>query len=484
MPNEKLGTLDIDIAIDFKKVKKALDKISSSVKRVSIQMAKSIGRAMRGIARASLAVTKKVVGIFSNAFRRIARIVRNAMIVSAVAITALLGISIKAATKQEDALFALQTALKLTGDDTVEAMKDYQNFASALQKTTVIGDEQTLMLLAQHKQLGVNTKDLKKAAEMTIGLSAATGRSQDTITRYVAEALQGEFNSLKRIIPELKGMTNETKMMAVVTKFAANGMKVAEGRILTTSGALQQMKNAVGDVTEVIGQPFLKSIVKSSKVIQKFAEDNQKLIGDFAQKVSDSLDRVKAKIVAFFSDKGNQDNLKEAFKNIVLVLKQIKDWFIKITKEAIAFLKTKEAADIMSKRLEDIKNLAVLIWENLKKAAKWLKDFLTNEKRVKAVVDGFKGIVATVIALGQVLGRATEQISKLSNLFLTLLGVTDENKRAIGKTILNVIGLAAGFGLLRKMGGLLVNNFIGLAKKVFSLQTAMLLLKGTMIAVK
>lgn len=465
MPNEKLGTLDIDIKIDFKKVNRALGKISNRVKRVSSIMGRGIKSALGGLVNVARNVTSRVVSVFTNAFKRIVQIVKTAMIVSAAAITGLLAISVKAASQQEDAEFALQTALGLTGDATKDVLDDFKAYASALQKTTVIGDEATLALLAYFKQMGIGTKDLKKAVDMTVGLAASTGKSTETIKQLTLNVLKGETALLARYIPALKGMTDKTKIMAIINKRAADGMKVAEGRILTTSGALTQMKNAVGDVTEVIGKPFLVSIVRSSKAIQKFAEDNQQRIAAWAQTTSDAFDRLKAR----FLTKKNFDKMVSGFKTLIKIINEVTGAFIWMTKKVEDFFKDKDKVAILKEDFKALKTVLIGVGQEISKVGKefiaWIKKTVTL-KNIKVDMHNIR-IVA--VALWKTFGLLKDIAVKLGNgvqwvgdQFITLIAKTGKLSDKTGDMIFRWSHVAGVLTSVALVTAVLTGKFVAI----------------------
>lgn len=207
------------------------------------------------------------------------RIAKRLAIGIGVGIAAGLAYATKAAIKQEKAEYALAAALNNTGDATEANMKKFKAFASEIQRTTVYGDEETLMLMAMMKNLGVLTDSLEDATRQSIGMAAATGREIKSMSMYIALAQQGEFTMLRRYIPALRSTTDATEQLKIITDFTARGFKIAQAEILTTSGSLKQMWNAVGDVAEVIGDALLPHVRKLAIRIKDWAQGNQKLIG-------------------------------------------------------------------------------------------------------------------------------------------------------------------------------------------------------------
>lgn len=171
----------------------------------------------------------------------------------------------KAAMKQEDALFLLEAALKAAGEYTDETMKGFETFAASIQKATVYGDEEVLALMQLMKSLGVTSSGLEQATKMAIGLAAATGRDVKSMSMYIALAQQGEFTMLRRYIPALRSTTDATEQLRIITEFAARGFKIAEAQAKTASGSFKKMWNAVSDLAEIMGKPFIDKMAKDAR---------------------------------------------------------------------------------------------------------------------------------------------------------------------------------------------------------------------------
>lgn len=196
----------------------------------------------------------------------------------------------KAAMIQEDALFLLSAALKTAGEYSYGTMNRFQAFAASIQEATVYGDEEVLSLMQLMKSLGVTANKLELATRMAIGLAAATGRDVRSMSMYIALAQQGEFTMLRRYIPALRSTTDATEQLRIITEFAAAGFEIAKAKAETTSGALQQMKNAYGDVAEIIGASFLPSMKEMTKRQKTFLEENKGFLKDYLTLVAEGIE--------------------------------------------------------------------------------------------------------------------------------------------------------------------------------------------------
>ena len=211
----------------------------------------------------------------------------------AVGLVAALAWATRAAMVQEDAEINLAAALRQTGDATKENIKRFKDFASAIQDITTYGDEFTIALMAQLKNLGVHTDRLESATKMVLGLAAATGRSTETMIMAVAAYEEGDAELLRRYIPALRGTTDATEKLALVSALSAKGFKVLQERARGTRSALIQMWNVIGDIAEKIGAALLPRIKAVAGSVKDWAASNQELIatrfGEWIDTISGTL---------------------------------------------------------------------------------------------------------------------------------------------------------------------------------------------------
>lgn len=265
----------------------------------------------RGLALAKSAVSKAVAGMQAVVSKMVTYTKRGM-----IGIAAVMGVASYAAIKQERAEMMLANALKVSGEESVKAMEKFKAFARSIQQTTIYGDEEVLMLMQLMKSLGVATPNLEEATKQAIGLAAATGRDVQSMAMYIALAQQGEFTMLRRYIPALRSTTDATEQLRIIQEFSAKGFKLAQSEALTTSGALKQMKNAVGDLLEKIGQPFLDNITKAAKAIKDWSEKHQDAINNVIS-IFDRLIEATNHVINIFVDRllNKLTELTSGFKN-------------------------------------------------------------------------------------------------------------------------------------------------------------------------
>ncbi len=159
--------------------------------------------------------------------------------------------------KQEKAEKKLSAALG-------ETNRALLNQASALQSVTEFGDEAIIEVQAL---IGAFTKDeeqIKSLTKATLDLAAAKGMDLKAAADLVAKSFGSSTNSLSRYGVEVNGVVGSSQRLESLTSniselFGGQAAASAE----TLGGSVEQMKNAMGDASEAIGQafaPFMKEL--------------------------------------------------------------------------------------------------------------------------------------------------------------------------------------------------------------------------------
>jgi hypothetical protein len=173
----------------------------------------------------------------------------------------------QAAIKQENAINALNTQLKLSGDFSEQTSKDMQDFASSLQAVSTQGDETTLELLALSKTFDTTDVGAKKLTLAATELAAATGKAPQEALKQLAKSYSGLAGELGESLPATREFTQEQlKAGAAVDLVLERFGGSATGKLATFDGSLTQLTNSFGDLLEEIGF----SVTKSPELIESF----------------------------------------------------------------------------------------------------------------------------------------------------------------------------------------------------------------------
>jgi hypothetical protein len=174
--------------------------------------------------------------------------------------------------KQEEAEVKLRSALEATGQEVANNAKELARYASELQRTTTVGDEEALAIMQMGINMGLTAEQTKEATKNAIGLSKAYGVNTSAAMKATASAMAGNYDMLKRYIPSLRGMKDESLLASEAQRLLGASFKVAQSETQTVNGAMKQMNNAVGDLNEAIGKVFAPMIVSISQKIKGLAE--------------------------------------------------------------------------------------------------------------------------------------------------------------------------------------------------------------------
>ena len=171
---------------------------------------------------------------------------------------------------QLEAETKLETILGRNLDATEEQIKATKEWASALQKVGVIGDEIQLSGLQELSTYIENADSLKKMNEVLNDMLAqqyglnATAESAVTISTMLGKVLEGQTSALSRYGYSftdaqeqlLKYGTEEQRVatLAEVVEASVGGMNEALAK--TPAGRIKQLSNSFGDVKERIGEAF------------------------------------------------------------------------------------------------------------------------------------------------------------------------------------------------------------------------------------
>lgn len=218
------------------------------------------------------------------------------------AITAALGLAVKAAADQELALNKLQTAVHLSGMEWRDAKLAIDEYTSSMQAMTMFGDTDMFPVI---QQMLLYTDDLATAfdgATLAMDMAASGMFNLETAARYVGLTLDGNVQMLGRYIGELResnlqtlGLTEKTERVdyalgLLQEKFGG----MAEDQLSTFNGQVSQLKNYFQDLTEEIGNVFLPLLTDLARDMtavvvdmKNWADENEVLFGTLVQLTAD-----------------------------------------------------------------------------------------------------------------------------------------------------------------------------------------------------
>ena len=148
------------------------------------------------------------------------------------------------------------------------------NQASALQQVTSFGDENIISAQALIAAYTDDEEAIKKATVATLDLAAAKGMDLKTAADLVGKSLGSSTNALSRYGVRVKGTVGSTKRLESLTENVSRLFGgQAQAQTKTLSGAINQLKNALGDTNEELGDVFVPFIQSASEAMKTGAEN-------------------------------------------------------------------------------------------------------------------------------------------------------------------------------------------------------------------
>ena len=191
------------------------------------------------------------------------------------ALTAAVGLSVKAFQDQEIVETKLETLLKNATNATDEQINSLKEQASALQNVGVIGDEVTIALQAQLATFELNTETIKKMTpailDMVVAEQGVNATTEDMISfgNAFGMAMEGNYAALTRrgfkIDENTKKIielgTEEQKATAITEYLNSVYEGTNEAMKNTSAGGMKALQNSFGDLQEEIGKVFIPLLV-------------------------------------------------------------------------------------------------------------------------------------------------------------------------------------------------------------------------------
>lgn len=209
----------------------------------------------------------KAVTSLQNGFEKLGNVAKVVAVAGIGVLTAFIKKSVDAFAEEEKAVTLLKASLKSTGQEVDKNAKSMLDFATEIQKTTTVADDQAISMMQMAISMGLNASQAKNATMAAIGLSKAFGVDMNGAMKAASAAQLGNYDLLKRMVPELRGITDQSVLAARAQEILGSAFQVAQAETKTFSGAMAQLKNAFGDAQEKVGSVFAPVIMKVAQIL-------------------------------------------------------------------------------------------------------------------------------------------------------------------------------------------------------------------------
>lgn len=167
----------------------------------------------------------------------------------------------------------LNAVLESNGRDAKLVGKDYAEFATEMEKVTIVADDTTLSMLKQAESFEITGDAAKKAVKDAIALGAMNDSTGESYLRMTAAMAKGDVEQAKmfaRMVPQLRHTKDEFEFADKYNKLIASGTRTAEQVAKSGSGRAKQFANTYNNLQEDFGRIF-SEVINPMKIAKKEA---------------------------------------------------------------------------------------------------------------------------------------------------------------------------------------------------------------------
>lgn len=189
-----------------------------------------------------------------------------------------------AANTQIKAETQLETAAKNNPYMDDYAVKKLKNYASELQKISTYGDEQLIPMMAQLTASGRTMSETQDIMNAAVNLAASGTMSLESAVKNLNKTYAGMTGELGESIPAVKNLTTSQLKNGDAVKVIAQQYAGMATNVAKTTGANEQLKNALGDMKENAGELvnfFFNPIKRGLTAVISGMNDVWKKVKDF-----------------------------------------------------------------------------------------------------------------------------------------------------------------------------------------------------------
>lgn len=196
-----------------------------------------------------------------------------------------------------------------------KAVAQLKEYASSLQQIGTAGDEAIIPLMAQLAAAGRSQKEIQDIMRVSLDVSATGTMSLESAVRNLNKTFSGMTGELGEAIPTLKTLTAEELKSGKAIEVMAAQYGGISAEVTAATGAIEQAKNASGDLKEAFGsmfQPIRDTIALVKKELAEMLTERinnsqtQKLVNQYVgqakAELGSSLDDINITYLKYLGD--------------------------------------------------------------------------------------------------------------------------------------------------------------------------------------
>jgi hypothetical protein len=199
--------------------------------------------------------------------------------------------AVHASIEYQSTLGKLRNTLKITGEFSEDALKSFEQFAEAMERTTTLTQEQAYTMLSLAKAVGVTDEQAKQMVQTAKNLSAVTGRDVNESFHALLSSLKGNSRELMVLDPTLKNLSTSAFMSgAAIDQLAKKYDGFAESAGKSFKGIVDRAKNFKEEISRNVGDVLMVAFDMKSTEEFKLA---------FYKNVLETIERIKPNLIEF-----------------------------------------------------------------------------------------------------------------------------------------------------------------------------------------
>jgi hypothetical protein len=181
-----------------------------------------------------------------------------------------IGNFIRTAQEAESADIALQSALRATGLEVENNVRNLSSYADELMNVTIYDDEmiKNTMSTMQNIAKFSSVETLEQATKAAMGLADAFGMDLNTAMMLVGKAAAGNTAMLGRYGIVLDETASQEEKFNQVLQIGASYFSISEERAKSSTGKLEQLKNSWGELKEMLAGGIVPILSKTVDILK------------------------------------------------------------------------------------------------------------------------------------------------------------------------------------------------------------------------
>ena len=246
--------IEADITANTKGYEAGIKKAQESTKKFSTSLSKVI----QGLGKNGLVGAMGSIGLASAGLSA----TLGAVVKIAKQVSQAIGECTEAYKKQNIAEISLKTAMQNNPLTNGQGTKQLREFASEMQRTSNMGDEEIIPFMTQLIASGRTEAETMKIIKTASDMASSGAMSFDTAITQLNATLNGNIGRLGQQNAELKALSEEELKNGKAVDILANKYK---GLTEATVDTRTQLKNAIGDLKESFGASFEQAMAPMRK---------------------------------------------------------------------------------------------------------------------------------------------------------------------------------------------------------------------------